>query len=142
MIIYTSTYPKGQHWKLEAEHVVQRIETVCGQQRLRDCYVAELCNGDEYFIPAASKETDTPRTDAMILSWMEENGIENYFHHDIDGKPESLELCNKHGHCLVKYPYGKGCLKEACEFVMDEEDRKRQEDDLDYLVHRNERGEL
>ncbi len=140
MIAKTSTYPKGQHWKLDAGDIVQRVETVAGRKRFRDCYVHELTEGDEYWMPEPSE--DTPRTGDVILSWMEENGIENNIDYDIDGKPESIELCSKVGQTLVTYPYGKGCLREACEFIMDlEEERvEHTEEDLAYLIHRNERG--
>ena len=53
---------------------------------------------------------------------MEENGIDPEFQYDVDMRPESVILYSKHGQSLVTYPYDKGCLREAAEFVMDQKE--------------------
>ena len=116
-IIRTSTYPKGPAKHLEQGDIVSRM---LPNGRFKDCYVAELEHGDEYF----AAQQDIPRSDATILAWMEENGIEIQYGMDIDGD-ESIELygTNKRDP-LVKYPKGPGCLRAACEFCLDMEDQR------------------
>jgi uncharacterized protein RhaS with RHS repeats len=63
------------------------------------------------------------RTGDQILTWLEDNGVDMEFDYDINMSTESLVLSGKHGQTLVTYPYGKGCVREACEFVMDQEER-------------------
>jgi len=124
MILRTSTYPNGQHRKLDDGDIVQRVEVISGQKRLRDCYVSELCVGDEYHIPEQFKQSS--RNGDMILHWIEENMIDTALTFDVDGNPESIELSDRFGQVLCTYPYGEGCFREACEFVMDQEDRHEQ----------------
>ena len=54
---------------------------------------------------------------------MTENFIDAEYEYNTDMMPEAVVLYNKHGQTLVTYPYGEACVREACEFVMDQEER-------------------
>jgi len=122
-IIFTSTYPQGQHWKLDPMDIVQVRKIISGTYRLRDCRVHELSYGDEYnILEKAEEPVKEPRTGDEILAWMEGNCIEPQYIFDVDGKPEAIALWNDKGSKLTpERPYEKGCLREAAEFVMDQE---------------------
>ena len=122
MIIKTATYPYGPAKHLDADTLVQRLQVVSGQQRFVDDYVGSLCDGDEYWISERVSDKPKKRTGDQILAWMEENGIDPEFQYDVDMRPESVILYSKHGQSLVTYPYDKGCLREAAEFVMDQKE--------------------
>ena len=124
MIIKTATYPYGPAKHLDADTLVQRLQVVAGQQRFVDDYVGALCDGDEYWISERVPDKPKKRTGDQILTWLEENGIDPEFQYDVDMRCESVILYNKHGQSLVTYPYGTGCLREACEFVMDQQERE------------------
>jgi len=122
MIIKTATYPYGPAKHLDADTLVQRLQVISGQQRFVDDYVGSLCDGDEYWISERVSDKPKKRTGDQILAWMEENGIDPEFQYDVDMRPESVILYSKHGQSLVTYPYDKGCLREAAEFVMDQKE--------------------
>jgi len=122
MIIKTATYPYGPAKHLDADTLVQRLQVVAGQQRFVDDYAGSLSEGEEYWIPGVHMKSKK-RTGDQILAWMEDSGIDPEFQYDVDMRPESVILYNKHGQSLVTYPYGTGCLREAAEFVMDQEGR-------------------
>ena len=122
MIIKTATYPYGPAKHLDGDTLVQRLQVVSGQQRFVDDYVGSLCDGDEYWISERVPDKPKKRTGDQILAWMEENGIDPEFQYDVDMRPESVILYSKHGQSLVTYPYDKGCLREAAEFVMDQKE--------------------
>jgi hypothetical protein len=122
MIIKTATYPYGPAKHMDADTLVQRLQVVSGQQRFVDDYVGSLCDGDEYWISERVSDKPKKRTGDQILAWMEENGIDPEFQYDVDMRPESVILYSKHGQSLVTYPYDKGCLREAAEFVMDQKE--------------------
>ena len=124
MIIKTATYPYGPAKHMDADTLVQRLQVISGQQRFVDDYVGSLCDGDEYWISDRVSEKPKKRTGDQILSWLEESGIDPEFQYDVDMRPESVILYSKHGQSLVTYPYDKGCLREACEFVMDQQERE------------------
>jgi len=123
MIIRTSTYPYGPANKMDGNTIVQRLQVVAGRQRFVVDEVGSLCSGDEYWIPGVHMKPGR-RTGDQILSWMAGNFIDSEFEYDTDMMPESVVLYNKHGQTLVTYPYGKDCVREACEFVMDQEERE------------------
>ena len=123
MIIKTATYPYGPAKHLDADTLVQRLQVISGQQRFVDDYVGSLCDGDEYWISERVSDKPKKRTGDQILAWMEENGVDPEFQYDVDMRPESVILYSKHGQSLVTYPYDKGCLREAAEFVMDQKER-------------------
>ena len=120
MIIKTATYPYGPAKHMDADTLVQRLQVVSGHQRFVDDYVGSLCDGDEYWISERVSDKPKKRTGDQILAWMEENGIDPEFQYDVDMRPESVILYSKQGQSLVTYPYDKGCLREAAEFVMDQ----------------------
>ncbi len=122
MIIKTATYPYGPAKHMDADTLVQRLQVVSGHQRFVDDYVGSLCDGDEYWISERVPDKPKRRTGEQILTWMEENGIDPEFQYDVDMRPESVILYSKHGQSLVTYPYDKGCLREAAEFVMDQKE--------------------
>ena len=122
MIIKTATYPYGPAKHMDADTLVQRLQVVSGHQRFVDDYVGSLCDGDEYWISERVSDKPKKRTGDQILAWMEENGIDPEFQYDVDMRPESVILYSKHGQSLVTYPYDKGCLREAAEFVMDQKE--------------------
>ena len=122
MIIKTATYPYGPAKHMDADTLVQRLQVISGQQRFVDDYVGSLCDGDEYWISERVPDKPKKRTGDQILAWMEENGIDPEFQYDVDMRPESVILYSKHGQSLVTYPYDKGCLREAAEFVMDQKE--------------------
>ena len=122
MIIKTATYPYGPAKHMDADTLVQRLQVISGQQRFVDDYVGSLCDGDEYWISERVSDKPKKRTGDQILAWMEENGIDPEFQYDVDMRPESVILYSKHGQSLVTYPYDKGCLREAAEFVMDQKE--------------------
>ncbi len=124
MIIKTATYPYGPAKHLDGDTLVQRLQVVAGQQRFVDDYVGALCDGDEYWISERVPDKPKKRTGDQILTWMEESGIDAEFYYDVDMRCESVVLSNKHAQDLVTYPYGTGCLREAAEFVMDQEERE------------------
>jgi len=124
MIIKTATYPYGPAKHMDADTLVQRLQVVSGHQRFVDDYVGSLCDGDEYWISERVPDKPKRRTGDQILAWMEENGIDPEFQYDVDMRPESVILYSKHGQSLVTYPYDKGCLREAAEFVMDQQERE------------------
>lgn len=121
MIIKTSTFPHGPAKYADQDTIVQRLQVVSGRLQFVDDYVGALVDNDEYFVPERAIEPSKPRTGDAILTWMEENGIDAEFYYDVDMLCESVVLSNKHGQDLVTYPYGEGCLREACEFLMDQE---------------------
>jgi hypothetical protein len=123
MIIRTATYPYGPANRMDGDTIVQRLQVVAGRPRFVDDYVGSLCDGDEYWIPGFHMKPNG-RTGNQILSWMTENLIDAEFEYDTDMMPEAVVLYNKHGQTLVTYPYGDDCLSEACEFVMDQEERE------------------
>jgi hypothetical protein len=122
MIIKTATYPYGPAKHMDADTLVQRLQVISGQQRFVDDYVGSLCDGDEYWISERVPDKPKKRTGDQILSWLEESGIDPEFQYDVDMRPESVILYSKHGQSLVTYPYDKGCLREAAEFVMDQKE--------------------
>ena len=122
MIIKTATYPYGPAKHMDADTLVQRLQVVSGYQRFVDDYAGSLSEGEEYWIPGVHIKS-RKRTGDQILAWMEDSGIDPEFQYDVDMRPESVILYNKHGQSLVTYPYGTGCLREAAEFVMDQEGR-------------------
>ena len=122
MIIKTATYPYGPAKHMDADTLVQRLQVISGQQRFVDDYVGSQCDGDEYWISERVSDKPKKRTGDQILAWMEENGIDPEFQYDVDMRPESVILYSKHGQSLVTYPYDKGCLREAAEFVMDQKE--------------------
>jgi len=122
MIIKTATYPYGPAKHMDGDTLVQRLQVISGQQRFVDDYVGSLCDGDEYWISERVSDKPKKRTGDQILAWMEENGIDPEFQYDVDMRPESVILYSKHGQSLVTYPYDKGCLREAAEFVMDQKE--------------------
>ena len=122
MIIKTATYPYGPAKHMDGDTLVQRLQVVSGYQRFVDDYAGSLSEGDEYWIPGFHMKSKK-RTGDQILAWMEDSGIDPEFQYDVDMRPESVILYNKHGQSLVTYPYGTGCLREAAEFVMDQEGR-------------------
>ena len=124
MIIKTATYPYGPAKHLDADTLVQRLQVISGQQRFVDDYVGSLCDGDEYWISERVPDKPKRRTGEQILTWMEENGIDMEFDYDVDMTFGSIVLYSKHGQSLVTYPYGKDCFREACEFVMDQQERE------------------
>ena len=143
MIAKTSTYPKGQHWKLSLDDIVQRVETIAGTKRFRDTYVHELQDGDEYWIPGL---TNT-RTDTMLRQHLERNCIDVVWNTDVEGNPESVELVSKWGQTLCTYPFGDNCLAEAINFDIDQREQDQgtlemTDEEADYIVHRCERGEI
>jgi hypothetical protein len=124
MIIKTSTYPLGPANHMDSDTIVQRLQEVSGQQRFVDDYVGALCDGDEYWISGRVPDKPKKRTGDQILAWIEDRGIDAEFDYDVDMRCESVILYSKHGQPLVTYPYGEGCVREACEFLMDQEDRE------------------
>ena len=115
-VLKTSTYPKGPHWKLSKDDIVQVLQP---NGRLKDCYVGALCSGDEYLIPSPQ---DVPRTAAMLLEWLQDNNIEVDYTFDLDGA-KAIELSRENDRFpLVTYPCGKGSLVEAINFCIDQEE--------------------
>ena len=96
---------------------------VAGRLRFVDDYSGSLEDGDEYWIPDVAYRAPQKRTADEILTWMEEAAIDTDFERDVNGFFESVLLWNQSAQKLVSYPYGKDCLREACEFVMDQEER-------------------
>ena len=123
MIIKTATYPYGPAKHMDGDTLVQRLQVVSGHQRFVDDYAGSLSEGDEYWIPGVHMKSKK-RTGDQILTWLEESNIDPEFQYDVDMRPESVILYSKQGQSLVTYPYGTGCLREACEFVMDQQERE------------------
>ena len=93
-----------------------------GRLRFVDDYAGRLYDGDEYWIPDVAYRAPKKRTADEILTWMEEEAIDTDFERDVDGCFESVSLYNQSAQKLAAYPYGERCLREACEFVMDQEE--------------------
>ena len=113
MILKTSTHPRGPSSHLNDGDIVQRLMP---NGRFKDTYACELIDGDEYWVPSYIQSKRNAET---ILDFMEEENLELQYGMDIDGD-EFIELYgfNKR-EPLVKYPRGKGCLRQALEFAMD-----------------------
>jgi len=127
MIAKTSTYPKGPHRNFPQDTIVQALTTVAGTLRFRDTTIGELEDNQEYYVPlVAESEEGQPRSAEQVLDWMEGNKIEVNYMTSVDGEEETLELYREFDrNPLVKYPFGKGALKEAVEFCMDKEDQSK-----------------
>ena len=117
------TYPSGPAVRLYDDTLVQRLQVVAGRLRFVDDYAGSLDEGDEYWIPDLVYRAPWRRTADEILNWMEDEAIDTDFERDVDGCFKSVSLYNQSGQNLVSYPYGEYCLREACEFVMDQEER-------------------
>ena len=112
-ILRTSTYPRGPHWQLSKDDIVQVIQP---NGRFKDCYVGELSHGNEYYIPDLR---NVPRPAEVLLAWLENNRIEIDYTFDMDGD-KAIELTREDDRApLVSYPFGKGALSEAINFCMD-----------------------
>jgi len=119
MIPKTSTFPKGPHYRLEQGDKVQVLNPKTFF--FQDCYVANLAHGDEYYAPTLA---EGPRTAEQLIDWMERDEIEIQYGMDIEGD-YFIELYGKNKRePMVKYPKGKGCLREAIEFGLDMLERK------------------
>jgi hypothetical protein len=80
-IIKTSTFPKGKHYQLKQGEIVQLLQA---NGRFRDCYVTDLMDGDEYFMPEGIVP---PRTDSDRVAFI------NKGRYDIDFSRAS-ETCD------------------------------------------------
>ena len=117
-VIKTSTFPRGPHWQLEQNTIVQVLQ---GNGRFKDCYVGELSHGDEYYIPDLH---NVPRPAEVLLAWLENHRIEIDYTFDMDGD-KAIELTREDDRSpLVSYPFGEGSLAEAINFCMDLMERK------------------
>ena len=117
-VIKTSTFPRGPHWQLEQNTIVQVLQ---GNGRFKDCYVGEFSHGDEYYIPDLR---NVPRPAEVLLAWLENHRIEIDYTFDMDGD-KAIELTRENDRApLVSYPFGEGSLAEAINFCMDLMERK------------------
>ena len=115
-LLKTSTFPRGPHWQLEKNTIVQVIQP---NGRLKDCYVGELSHGDEYYVPDLR---NVPRPAEVLLAWLENHNIEIDYTFDLDGE-KAIELSRENDRFpLVTYPCGKGSLVEAINFCIDQEE--------------------
>lgn len=80
-IIKTSTFPKGKHYKLKQGEIVQLLQA---NGRFRDCYVTDLMDGDEYYMPEGIVP---PRTDSDRVAFI------NKGRYDIQFSP-ATETCD------------------------------------------------
>jgi len=110
-IIKTSTFPKGKHHQLKQGEIVQLLQA---NGRFRDCYVTDLMDGDEYYMPEGIVP---PRTDADRVAFI---GKGRY---DIQFSP-AMETCDIYDNYAKECILGDfGSWTEAVDALMDLEEQ-------------------
>ena len=116
--------PSSVHSRLAQDVIVSRLQP---NGRFVDTYVADLVDGDRFFVPQNSLP---PRASGDILSWIGDNKIQWEwdigFPHLDPSEQHRIEI-NKNGlNVLFVHSYSHDdhalALREAVEYVMDQEE--------------------
>ena len=116
--------PSPVHSRLAQDVIVSRLQP---NGRFVDTYVADLVDGDRFFVPQNSLP---PRSSGDILSWIGDNNIQwewnRGFPHLDPSEQHRIEI-NKNGlNVLFVHSYSHDdhalALREAVEYVMDQEE--------------------
>ena len=115
MIIRTSTFPNGPAKHMDANDVVQKLQS---NGRFKDIYVGALAVGDEYYAPSP---TSKPRTNADRWAYMVDNKIEFIHQFDVDGKLDCIDIYSGtfDGTVIVQDQDALKSLSEAIDYLMD-----------------------
>ena len=115
MILRTSTFPNGPAKHMDANDVVQELQT---NGRFKDSYVGALAVGDEYYAPNPKPK---PRTNADRWEFMVDNKIEFIHQYDVDGKLDCIDIYSGtfDGTVIVQEQDALKTLSEAIDYLMD-----------------------
>jgi hypothetical protein len=110
------TYPDGDAEFMNKDEIVLRLTD---RGSINDCYVGDLCDGDQYCQRLQTKLQK--RTASDILNFIADREI--CISYEFGSDYEFIKLSDASGQSLTKYPYDNAsALREAVEFVMDQEE--------------------
>lgn len=115
MILKTSTSPNGPAKHMDANDIVQKLQS---NGRFKDIYVGALEVGDEYYAPSSKPK---PRTDADRWRFMVDNKVEFIHQYNVDGKIDCIDIYSGtfDGTVIVQDQGALKTLSEAIDYLMD-----------------------
>lgn len=116
------TVPSTVHDRLSQDVIVSRLQP---NGRFVDTYVADLVDGDQFHVPTNELP---PRSADIVLKFIGDNKLNwewerGFPEHD---EPHIVEIMRDGLNVLIRFPYKHedhtGALREALEYVMDQEE--------------------